>query len=367
MELYHARGGPFPFRKPRDDVIHRTEKNHGEKSVHAEVRMSYRVMREVSDFLKGPDRFQRSLKTHCRVAHGTDNNKPKRRAVAEHPEVIDGRQVMIDGDGHDGDHHHDTGHNGDRDEPCRKRPADKMMNPVPVIKESEGPEPDEPQIVAVDWPGDNLWDKVICTCQADGCEPGGKRVMSVPPIHGGLYDALINPEICHDIEKGKPEERGHNIPKADVQMIHISLAESLSDGCSEHEEPGGNKSAGEGGEFKPFQSLAVSGKDRNGTGKNSNIPQNCGQVVQPAELQRGSTQPCSEPDNHSRSRQGGPSVHDGVEVCRPDPSKRPHGVPAQPVGEVEFQRGHDAEERSDQEPKNRGGEVQHRGSSGRIV
>src|SRR3990172_1169692 len=150
-------------------------------------------------------------------------------------------------------------------------------------------------------------------------------------------------------------------------MVHIPFAKSLSDRYGEHEESGGNKGTCKRGELKPFQPLTVSGENGDSAGKNPDIPQNCSKIVEPAELQRGSTQPCSEPDNHSRSRQGGPSVHDGVEVCRPDPSKRPHGVSAQPVGEVEFQRGHDAEERSDQEPKNRGGEVQHRGSSGRIV
>src|SRR3989304_4819854 len=150
-------------------------------------------------------------------------------------------------------------------------------------------------------------------------------------------------------------------------MLDVSFPKGLDNRRCEQQEAGGNQRPGEGRKFQPFQSLTIAGKDRYRARKDPGIPENGSQVMKPTELQWCPAQPGSEPDNHTGSCKRRPTVHDRVEMRGPNSPECPQSASAEPVREVEFQRSHDPEERSNQKPGYCRDKVKHGGCSRRVV
>src|SRR3990172_2925425 len=150
-------------------------------------------------------------------------------------------------------------------------------------------------------------------------------------------------------------------------MLDVSFPKCLDNRRCEQQEARGNQRPGEGRKFQPFQALTIAGKDGYGPRKDPGIPKNGSQVMKPTELQWCPAQPGSEPDNHTGSCKRRPTVHDRVEMRGPNSPECPQSASAEPVREVEFQRSHDPEERSNQKPGYCRDKVKHGGCSRRVV
>src|SRR5690606_1872393 len=112
-------------------------KHHGGEAIGTEVGMGDGVVGEMGDAGEGADRHGGTLKGSERVTHGSEDDEPECGRTDRFPEMTDHGEVMVDGDGDDGDEHHDACRYGCGDEPCGERSADEVVHAVPRVEESQ--------------------------------------------------------------------------------------------------------------------------------------------------------------------------------------------------------------------------------------
>ena len=276
------------------------------------------------------------------------------RAVAQHAETADHGQVVVDGGDGDGDHHHDAGGDARRDDPCRHRAADEVVDAGPVVEDGERPEAEHGEVVAVDRLPQHLRDEIVDSGQADGREPQAEHVVGEPPVDQCLHRAACRLEDEHDlgdrVEPREPEERREQVPLRNVDVLR--LAETERDDRPGADEGVGHKQQrrGVGRHLQPLDRGRVTREDADDAEGDAEVPEARGDDEHARMAQLCAGEARHQPERHGEGGVGAPAVNNRVEVRRARAAEGEPLLVAEKLGRVELDRGDQREHRADQQP-----------------
>ena len=230
----------------------------------------------------------------------------------------------VDGEGEHGDEHAHRRDHGNGLEPLGDRGLQNVVGPHGRVEERERPEGDQRQRVAVERPLDLLGDDVVHERDRAGREPQTQDVMAVEP----RPDSVVEPgeraggrspdDVADGIDDGEPDERAHDVPQADVQVLgrpRSDGAEEVVRGEQQHHHEG---DVDRPGEFGIFARLCVAQEDAHEARGQRQVPENHDDVPQTLRVDVRLGQPRHDvvPARHHGHRQ--PPERKPVHVHLPD-------------------------------------------------
>src|SRR5947207_11339860 len=132
MQLDQRSVTPFTANQSRYDIVHRTENDHGEKRVKAEMRIGDADVVELYVASDGAQRDQQANHTKYREGHRAEHGEPKRRAVTHKREITLHGHVMIESHSSDWDHRQDCRSDAGGNHPRWKRAIHESRHSRPA-------------------------------------------------------------------------------------------------------------------------------------------------------------------------------------------------------------------------------------------
>ena len=132
MQLDQRSVTPFTANKSRNDVVHRTKNDHGEKRIKAEMRIGDAGFGEMDVAGNGAQRNQQANHTKDRIRHRAEHGEPQRWTVTHKREIALHGHVMIEPDSSHGNHRQNGRSDAGRDHPRRKRAVHESCHSHPA-------------------------------------------------------------------------------------------------------------------------------------------------------------------------------------------------------------------------------------------
>ena len=306
---------------------------------------------EVREAVHFAERHEHTLQRHQRVRHGAEHDETQRRTVAQRRESLVERQVLVHTDRDHRNDHQPTRDNRRRDHPGRQRTADQMVHSVQTVEESERPEAEQRQLVAVDRSSENFRNEVVRRSKADRREPETERVVRVKPVHRRALDARIRWPVANHEDDRKPDERGHDVPHADIQMLDFAHDNRRQQAQSHQTATDHNKRVGPvARHLKPLEAIAVSGQNADDAQHHADVPEIQTGFGGLRHAQLGVYQPRNDPHADAEHRTARPTVRHRVQMGGANAPECQCRVAHQPIGGMQFDAGNKAKYRTNQQP-----------------
>src|SRR5579859_2095788 len=329
-----------------DDVIDGPHGHEGEGAEQRQVRVTGDPVGEVDQAVEAQDRLERPLDAGDEVEDRADDHELQGQALVDLAPLTPHRQPDISQEGKDRDKEAQAAEHGEGLQPAGGRGAQDMVLADQAVEESQAPEADQGQQVAVEGRADNDRDNIVGDGHAAGGKPVAEHVVPVEPLPDHVVDplqaagrearpvSLPGPDLVEDrlphhiadeVEGGHPDHSAHDIPEADEQLLFLAGQNGPEDIIAGAQHPDHDHDVERPDQLGIFAALGHAVQQGNDGADAENVPEDHHDIAQHLAVQLGAAQ-------------FGHNVKEGPDLGHAQPEEE-HAIGVQLAHAAEFQPG----------------------------